>query len=455
MKVKKLLAIAASAVMMLAVFTACTGNSSNSSNASGSKEAITLKFAYWDNPDTSEDMMTKLYGEGIKDFNSSIGADNALTIEYLYIASNDYGAKISAMGAAGNLPDTMMQQPGTKTKDYAAAGYLTAMNDYLNADSAWKSSFQAGMADQLTFDGKQWAIPIQFAASCMFFNTELFTQAGVNADDIKTWDNFITACDTLKSKGITPLAMGCKDGWTVSLFTGQIVQRLVGTDIFYNIRDLKADSTFSTDVFYKAGDMTMDLINKGYVQDSYAGDGADQQYAVIKAGEAAMLCQGSWAIGSLNADDSTVKGKMGVFPFPSVAGGTGDTGKWMGKTDNIAISRDCKDKDRALLWVKYLSSPTFQKWTGEKAGKMPTTNVTIDLTVAPPEFGYVQKALTATGTGIYPFIDEMLGYTFGTEWNNCLTAFTSGAKTVKAAFDDLQVYNESMKASGGKVSSAS
>ena len=450
MKTKRLLALVASAALMLSVFTACNGGEGGSEGGEGGKEPITLVHAYWDNPESSVDLMTQLYGKGRKDFNDTIGKENNLTMEWLHINSNDYGTKITAMGVANQMPDTLHQQPGAKTREMGEQGFIMDMKPFLDADKEWADTFLEGMGDQVTFDGKQYAIPIQFEVSAVFYNTELFDQAGVKAADIKTCDDFLAACQTLKDAGITPLCLPgeANSGWAISLFTGQLVQRMGGEEIFDPIRNLEKDSTFMQDAFLKAGEMTMDLVKKGYVQDTYIGDSVDQNYATFKQGLCAMQCQGSWAIGNYNGDDSTIKGKVSVFPFPEVTGGKGDSSKWMGKTDNVTISKNCKDVDRALLWIKYLSGETFQRWTVEEAGKFPTTNVEYDASKCATEVQAVTD-ISGSSTGVYPYIDECLGNTFGTEWNSCLSAFFTGAKSVEDAFKDLQAYNESMKAKSG------
>ena len=259
MKTKRLLALVASAALMLSVFTACNGGSGD-----GKDEKITLIHSYWDNPESSQDLMTQLYGKGRKEFNEGIGAENGVEIQWLHINSNDYGTKITAMGVANQMPDTLHQQPGAKTKEMGEQGFIMDMKQFLDADKKWADTFLDGMGDQVTFDGKQYAIPLQFAVSAVFYNTELFDKAGVKAADIKTWDDFLAACQTLKDANIVPLVLPgeANSGWAISLFTGQLVQRIGGEQIFDPIRNLEKDSTFMQDAFLKAGEMTMDLVKK-------------------------------------------------------------------------------------------------------------------------------------------------------------------------------------------------
>lgn len=279
MKTKRLLALVASAALMLSVFTACGGdegsgdNSSSGSTGGNSGETTTLVHAYWDNPESSQDLMTQLYGKGQKDFNETVGKEKGVKIDWLHINSDDYGTKITAMGVANTMPDTLMQQPGAKTKEMGENGYILDMKQFLDADKEWAETFLDGMADQVTFDGKQYAIPLQFAISAVFYNTELFDQAGVKAEEIKTWSDFLAACQKLKDNGITPLVLPgeANSGWAISLFTGQFVQRIAGEEIFTPIREFEKDSTFEQEAFIKAGELTMELVDKGYVQPKSRG----------------------------------------------------------------------------------------------------------------------------------------------------------------------------------------
>jgi len=64
------------------------------------------------------------------------------------------------------------------------------------------------------YDGKLWAAPLYLMGIPMVYNKELFTQAGLDAENPpKTWDELKTACGKLNEIGVTPIAGGLKDGW--------------------------------------------------------------------------------------------------------------------------------------------------------------------------------------------------------------------------------------------------
>ena len=49
----------------------------------------------------------------------------------------------------------------------------------------------------------------------MFYNQGLFEKNGIKAPT--TWDEFIAANDKLAGAGVTPIAVGAKDDWTLPI----------------------------------------------------------------------------------------------------------------------------------------------------------------------------------------------------------------------------------------------
>ena len=436
MKFKKAIALALSSLMVFSVFAGC----SNSGDSGSSGEKTNISFTSWGDANTTDDVMIQEVAIAVDRFNEENDKNIEITLEVY--TSDTYMTKINAMAASNTMPDAMMQQPGQKCRDYANAGKLQALNEYLDADQEWKDSFINGAFDQVTFDDEIYAIPISYAASCVFYNTELFENAGVNASDIKTWDDFLAACQSLKDSGVIPLTMATSSSaaWCIALFTAYLAQRMGGLEPMEAIAARKEGYTFDQDCFIKAGEMTKDLLDKGYIQSSSLGDSADQATAYFTSGRAAMLCQGSWVIGQLNAEGSEIIGKVGVFTFPQVEGGKGDDHMWMVKTDNVSMSSDSENKEAVLEWMRYLTADEFQSVSvAQKAGKIPITDVEVDLSATPAEVQSVSKELESS-TGGFMFFDEWFGNALGTEWNNTLNAIMAGTKTSEQAFKDLQTY---------------
>ncbi len=76
-------------------------------------------------------------------------------------------------------------------KTYVDAGKYIDLVPYLDADEDWKASFTDGIFSLCTFDEKIYGIPINYAASCVFYNTELFEQANAQIPHLGRFQGYL------------------------------------------------------------------------------------------------------------------------------------------------------------------------------------------------------------------------------------------------------------------------
>ncbi len=83
--------------------------------------------------------------------------------------------------------------------------------------------------------GKVWAMPIYLLGIPFVWNKQLFRQAGLNPNKgPATFNELLQDCTKLRAKGITPIGMGNKDGYTGAWFFS-----LVGKQKMDSINELK------------------------------------------------------------------------------------------------------------------------------------------------------------------------------------------------------------------------
>jgi raffinose/stachyose/melibiose transport system substrate-binding protein len=84
--------------------------------------------------------------------------------------------------------------------------------------------------------GKLWGMPIYLLGVPFVWNKDLFKQAGLNPDQAPAnFDELLSDCAKLKAKGITPIGMGNKDG-----YTGNWMFAIYGKSGLGNINDVKS-----------------------------------------------------------------------------------------------------------------------------------------------------------------------------------------------------------------------
>ena len=72
----------------------------------------------------------------------------------------------------------------------------------------------------------------------------------------------MAVCETLKSKGVIPFALGNKSKWPGAQHFVHLSMRLGGGDIFQRALDGKVK--FTDPSFIKAGEMLQSMVDKGY-----------------------------------------------------------------------------------------------------------------------------------------------------------------------------------------------
>lgn len=109
--------------------------------------------------------------------------------------------------ASNQLPDIWTTH-GWAVARYAE--YLEPLNDFGFAEHI-SSSIEEQITDK---DGNLYTLPIDMDLTGIIYNVNVLEEAGVNVDDLKTWDDFNEACKKVKSIGKTPIQMGGKDSYT-------------------------------------------------------------------------------------------------------------------------------------------------------------------------------------------------------------------------------------------------
>jgi raffinose/stachyose/melibiose transport system substrate-binding protein len=437
MKFKKFLACLLTLIMAASLLTGCKGNGKDT-DVSKSKDSdgdvVEIKWMFWDDLTATDDLISKGYAEVLDRFNKQYAGKYHVTP----ITTNleEYDTKLNALIAANNCPDVFICNPGPNLTQYVESGTAADLTDILtNQEKDWYDSFTKGIFERLTYDGKIYAVPTNFAAALVFYNTEMFKNAGVEVPT--TFDEWIDVCEKLKAAGYTPISCSAGTAWCLSMIAGYLCDRAGGPDNLKGVNEGTLDWT--SESFITAGEKLVELSK--YFQDTAAGDSNDQATAAFYNEEAAMLVQGSWAIAQINGARPEFEDKCGVFNFPAIEGGA-DPHRMIVKTDNLVMSSTTKHQDACIALMKCFTDETAQKYTAEIGGKIPVINVDYDKDKAPKQLNYVMDILKdATGTlGFYN--ESLASVEAGDVFDNAMVDLYLGSLTPEQAFQQVQDYYE-------------
>ncbi|WP_339314747.1 extracellular solute-binding protein [Paenibacillus sp. FSL R10-2734] len=333
MKITSTIALSAALVLSMA---AC-GNSNNESKGAtvskgntatnapdagttktetGKKVTITFQNIYPDPATPSYKMLHELVDQYEKE-------NPNIHIELDTLNTDQQKVKLKTQAASKEIPDITIVNPAAQMKPFVDAKLFAPLNDMLDQNGL-KDTYQSGLLDYYSFDGNVYALPDGNNIEVVYYNKELFEQAGIK-DTPTTFDELLQDVKTLKAKGITPIAIGEKDSWTGSfLFMNILLRTNGGPGFLQDVLDGK--KTFEDPAFVEAVDRFQDLVQAGAFPDGATSIDANAGGNIFKSGKAAMWVIGSWETGAVDA--SSVAGKAGAFQFPTV-NGKGDPNEFM------------------------------------------------------------------------------------------------------------------------------
>lgn len=130
-------------------------------------------------------------------------ANAGVTVEFepIKAGESDYYTKLQLlMRSPRTAPDVVYEDTFLINSDIEA-GYLTALDDRLESWSDWSQFVPAAKAAAKALDGKTYGIPDGTDTRALWYNKELFEQAGLPAEwEPANWEEVLAAARTIKSK---------------------------------------------------------------------------------------------------------------------------------------------------------------------------------------------------------------------------------------------------------------
>ncbi len=220
-----------------------------------------------------------------------------------------------------------------------------------------KDKLIMGRMDNYAKDGKYYGVDYHVGAQVIFYNKEILDKAGVNADSIKTWDDYVAAGKTVMEKTGKPMTtVETTDHWSyypILTMQGSDYLTKDGTPQLDNETNIKSLQLLK-DMVYK--DKIAVLAPGGYHH-------AEEYWAWMNKGNAASVWMPMWYMGRFTQYMPDLKGKMIIRPMPTFPGGKKSAG--MGGT-GTAVTAQSKNVDLAvdfLAEAKLSLEGSIKTWT--------------------------------------------------------------------------------------------
>lgn len=333
MRKRRVLAALMAAAMAAGLLAGCSGAGGEEGKDSSGK--IELEFF------TQKREASDTFDKIVEEFNNS--QDKIVVTQNIV---PDATSVLMSRAATGDLPD-IIQVGGmqdSNTMQFMKEGHfleLTDMECLNNVVDEYK--------DAIKFQGKNYVVPISANFSGVFYNKDMFEEAGYQVPT--TYDELITLAKDIQSKGEVPFLFPDKDAWTlVQCWEDNIDGSARGdrTQVYKDIAN--GATTFEDDALFPSTlQKVVDI--RQYGQGDTLSLGYDQAISDFATGKSYMFMQGIWALPSIKSANPDMN--IGMFSFPS---DNGDTKVSMGIDVNLAISADCENPEAAKEFVEFAAS---------------------------------------------------------------------------------------------------
>jgi raffinose/stachyose/melibiose transport system substrate-binding protein len=349
-----------------------------------------------------------------------------VTIDITVLENDTFKPKLTTEVQGGNVPDLFQSWGGGGMLEQVDAGLLKD----ITADVAdWADTMNPGAMGMYQIDGKQYGIPFDLGMVGLWYNKDLFAQAGITAPPA-TWDEFLAAIDKLKAAGITPLTVGGSPAtWTEMFWWAYLAVRLCGAEAMTNAT---TTGDWSAPCFIDAGTKLNELLAKEPFQEGFLAavwDGAGGQAATMAVGDAAMMLMGQWAPGTMQAntaDKQPVTFDLDWFPFPAIEGGAGAPTDGFGGGNGFAVGKDAPPE--AIEFLKFISTKeNADRWGALNTGILPVT-VGAESSVTDPNLTSVLAA-RAEADYVQLYLDQATTPEIGAVINDAVATLFAGTGT--------------------------
>ncbi|MCQ2501236.1 MAG: sugar ABC transporter substrate-binding protein [Lachnospiraceae bacterium] len=406
---KRTLAAMLAASMIAGMMSGC-GSSSDSSAASSAAEATssaeeaateeTEEAPAEDTASGAKQIMVNVWDSkqqpGIQQICDEWTATSGIPVKVEVVDWDNYWTLLEAGATGGEMPDVFWMHSQYSEK-YMDQGILLDLTDYIAKDDAIDlSNYYEEVTGLYAMDGKQYAVPKDYDTIALWYNKDMFDEAGIAyPDETWTWEKLIEVAQQLtKEDGSQYGFVGNTDANQEGYYNA--IYSYGG----YVINDAKDKSGYDDPATLEAMEMYTGLIKAMPPQSTMAESG---NLSLFMSNTAAMGMFGSWYAASFKqmAEEGNTQWACAVLPYHDANGnGSCDEGERVSIFNGLGWSApaNVENPDDVYALISYLGSKEGQTRQAELGVTMSAYKGTSDAWVA-----------SIKEVDLTPYLDEAMG----------------------------------------------
>lgn len=298
----------------------------------GAGESAT-ELSYW--------TFVELHGQHFEKMLGKWNAENPerqIKLNVTVMPYDDMHNKLSiAVQSGTGAPDIADIELGKFPDFLSGTPQLEPLNDVIDP---YRDTIVKSRIDLYSKEDTNYGIPTHVGASVAFYNTEILEEAGVNYQDIVTWEDFKQAGIQVYEK--TGKYMGTADtsaAWQASMLLAQ-----QGADL----TDDSGNPMVNSEAMVKAMTLLKDLQDNNVIATIAGGQpDTEEAYGEFNAGNYATAFMPLWQMSRYTNYMSDLSGKIAIAPIPVIEEGMprsvggGGTGTVVTKTaKDVQLAKD-------------------------------------------------------------------------------------------------------------------
>ncbi|MFC6016146.1 extracellular solute-binding protein [Plantactinospora solaniradicis] len=303
----------------------------------------------------------KMIGAGSQEAGLALALDQYkqqhpdVSINLSFAPADQIQTSVRAQLAAGNAPDLHAVYPGNGSAmsmvQISKAGLLAD----LSAQS-WTQRIPTGFKGAYQNDGKTYIFSPGTSVLGAVYNKKAFAAAGVEPPT--TWSELIRVCETLKRKGIVPIALGAQTPWVTQLINYALVpSKVYAKQPDFDDRMGAGTTSFAQSGWRDAMAAYLELQERGFFNDNPNGTTYEQSVSLVGTGKAGMAIQVSAVLDAFRKAAASPD-DIAMFPMP---GSDVAAENWIpgGIVVGIGVSAKSKGLEAAKSFVDFCAQPAI------------------------------------------------------------------------------------------------
>lgn len=292
--------------------------------------------------------------------------DTGIDVEFEVISWNDLQTRIQTAITSGQGPDVVNIGNTWGVSLQATGGLLELGDEEFETLGGRDRYVEAALATGGAPDTDPTSIPLYGLAYGMYYNTQMFADAGLEPPT--TWEEMVEAAKALTDPD--------NDVWGMSLAAGSYTENnhfafINATQNGAALNTEDGEPSFTEDGVVDGIMRYLDLMQEHQVVNPSNAqfDNGTKSVAAFANGKAAMIINQNNAQATIEANGMDPE-TFAAVPFPAPADATSDCASHLAGI-NLAAMKDTSNRDGALQFMKYMTSPEAQTELGEPFAALP------------------------------------------------------------------------------------